>query len=228
MPHIVVNAQLGMFFDPIARPEDYLGRVNQALPGIFDRTPTILPIPNEESFKEVAVLQMPSSTRYVLNVARTRADFFLQGIGHQTVEHIDADFLRYSRTMFDLFSGERPYRIAAIYRIFFVRPHAEQDIATFLSINPLEAIGGTAMFDSLVRFTTTDTIDEKTINNYTLLEKTEATVSGEPNRLQGVQLTRDFNTLPTERYQWTTEAVERFIRATIGKRNLNVFSRLDA
>ncbi len=73
-----VQLQFALFFDRIEdRPDKFIYRVDDALGGIFDQMPTIIPVPPDAP-PEIPTVNMQSSNGlYLCNIARNRIDLIV-------------------------------------------------------------------------------------------------------------------------------------------------------
>jgi hypothetical protein len=95
----LVQLQFVLFFDSIEnRPDKFINRVDDALDGIFDQMPTILPIPQDAPPEVPSVIMQSSNGVYTCNIARTRIDLIVNyGNSGQSVSVNVEDFIKQIR-----------------------------------------------------------------------------------------------------------------------------------
>lgn len=74
----LIQLQFALFYDtPENRPDKLINKIDEALDGIFDEMPTILPIPAEAPPEIPSVIMRSSNGIYGCNIAKTRIDFIV-------------------------------------------------------------------------------------------------------------------------------------------------------
>ncbi|MFA5947057.1 MAG: hypothetical protein WC813_03455 [Patescibacteria group bacterium] len=202
---ILINTQLALFLDRlIDRPEDRYQRLNEALGGIMDGNLIALPIPIELS--DIPVVQLSSKDGiYGCNIARGRIDLFVAGEGRQPFEAKMKTITELSEKLIAFCGAESlPIKRVGFVSRFFI-PEQSQDKVIEQAIVPgfrdLFGIESESAFvEVFVRYVRSVKFDEFdfNVNNFVTLERMSARLSGEPSEVAGIQITRDFNSNPTE------------------------------
>jgi hypothetical protein len=77
----LIQLQFALFYEAIEnRPDRLIGKIDEALDGIFDEMPTILPIPADAPPEIPSVIMRSSSGIYGCNISKTRIDFIVNYI----------------------------------------------------------------------------------------------------------------------------------------------------
>ncbi|MEH7249172.1 hypothetical protein V7114_20645 [Neobacillus niacini] len=72
----ILQLQLALFFETVEnRPDKLMGKIDDALEGIFNNMPTILPIPADAPPEIPRVIMQSSNGLYQCNIANSRIDF---------------------------------------------------------------------------------------------------------------------------------------------------------
>lgn len=199
---ILINTQLALFFEqPISRPDELWQQFNIEMSGIFDQIPLTIPVPNEIQLSEVPVVQMNSNKGvYSCNIARGRVDFFHRGVSKQTFSDVKNDFLQEIEKYFNYFSEkEKIKRIGFVTRFFVEDEEPDKTIAKLLNNNFKKLYEGNT-HEAFIRYVIRTKIMEFDVNDLTVIEKFLARISGIEGNINGVLVTRDFNTIPETNY----------------------------
>lgn len=206
---ILINTQLALFFErPIYKPEEFWQDLNYKLDNIFDKTPIIFPVPDDLKLYDIPIVQMTSSTGiYSCNISRSRSDFFISGSGTQTFFTIKDDFLRQAEKYFNFFKEkkEKIKRIGFVTRFFFEDKSQDKIIAKLLN-EDFKKLHWEKGIDSThevyLRYVSRIKINQFEINNFTVIERFFARISGTDEDKKGILVTRDFNTISEKEIEY--------------------------
>jgi hypothetical protein len=74
----LMQLQFALFFDNVDnRPDKLISKIDEALDGVFDQIPTILPIPSDAPPEIPRVNMVSSNGVYLCNIAKNRIDFIV-------------------------------------------------------------------------------------------------------------------------------------------------------
>lgn len=227
---IFVNTQLALFFEsPIQRPDEFVTSFNEAMGKVFDQVPVILPVPNQVQLLGVPLVQMNSGNGvYSCNIARNRVDFFIAGEGKQKFADIKTNLLDKTVKYYNFFTSKSKIkRIGFVVRFFVQDEKPDLAIANLIS-NDFKEIHDGETSQTYVRFITRTKIGDYEINNYSSAERTAANIEGVGEKILGVMITRDFNTIPENNYteKFNVKEVEQFIAEAESKFNLEKIKKL--
>lgn len=211
---IIINTQLALFFDQIIeKPEELWPPFNSEMSTIFDITPLIMPVPNKTELNDVPIVQMRSSGVYSCNIARGRADLFIAGAGKQKFSDVKDDLLNKAKKYFNFFSAKVKIKRIGFVTRFFIDDVEQDKTITKLLNNKFVALHDGNTHEVFIRYVSRAKINNFDINNFTTLEKFFARIKDVGDNIEGVLLTRDFNTIPEENYKerFDFDALEKFI-----------------
>lgn len=198
---IIINTQLSLFFEsPLSRPDLILEDFNKVVGNIFEnQIPVILPVPNE--LLDVPVVQMNTPNGiYSCNISRGRVDFFHAGVGKQKFSDIKNDFQNEIEKLTDFFSSKSKIkRVGFVNRFFFDDEKQNETITKLINDDFRKAQNGTAQ-QAYVRYVSNSKISNFDVNNFTSIEKFLAKINGVGDKIDGILITRDFNTMPEKNY----------------------------
>lgn len=118
----VIQLQFALFFETIeTRPDKISNKIEEALDGIFDQMPTILPIPADVPAEVPRVTMQSSNGLYVCNVANNRVDFIMNCVNSGDSASVDltnfiGKILSFSNVVFDL---KKITRFGLVGRYFY-------------------------------------------------------------------------------------------------------------
>lgn len=212
---IIINTQLALFFSQsIQRPDELWQVFNSSMGNIFDQVPVTLPVPDEPQLREIPLVQAVSVNGiHACKIARGRVDYFHFGDGNQKFSDIKNDFLKEIKNYFDFFSSKVVIkRIGFVCRFFIEDRDHSKTIAKLLDKKFKDLHQGNA-HQAYARYVSRFEKDNFKLNNYTTVEKTSATISGAGSGINGILITRDFNTIPEEDYsnKLNPENIKKFI-----------------
>ena len=223
----VLDIRLGLFDfeERIRQPENMWDTVREKMPGVFDKTPTIIPIDDvtENDGKWVACFQ---STRGVsLNIARARADFFMTGHGIQTVDDLRMGFIGGSQQVTSLLSDQRARRIGLVVRAFYQTDSPHVMAANVLN-NKIAAGEDGLLGDSVgavaASYVVKRHLGELSLNDNTAVDSTTpANIGSIGLGLSGVLVVRDINIIQGMPWVATEDSVTSFLGSAFDLLHLN-------
>lgn len=76
----VIQLQFALFFEnKVKRPDKFIYNIDEAFEGVFDKMPTIVPIPEDAPPEIPRVTMQSSDGAYVCNISINRIDFVMNG-----------------------------------------------------------------------------------------------------------------------------------------------------
>ena len=227
---IIINTQLALFFEsPIQRPDQLVTSFNEAVGEIFDQVPVILPVPNQVQLLEVPLVQINSGNGvYSCNIARNRVDFFIAGEGKQKFADIKTNLLDKVVKYYNFFTSKSKIKRIGFVVRFFVQDEKPDLVVANLISDDFKKIQDGETNQTYVRFTTRTKIGDYEINNYSSAERTAVNIEKVGEKILGVMITRDFNTIPENNYteKFSVKEMEQFIREAESKFNLEEIKKL--
>jgi hypothetical protein len=194
----LINSQIAIFFKDNLKPEDFFGEINSKFSGLFDGQPTILPVPQDERFKEVPVVVLTSQDDvYKCNFSRGRIDLLIAGEGEEKFANKKDIIKKHAETLYD-FCTEKEIaikRIGFVTRLFIKNENKERVVENILNEDfmDLHKIGEGRFIEGSIKYVRRIDVLNLQVNNYTTIEGFDANIGGETN-IPGFLLTRDFNT----------------------------------
>lgn len=121
----LLQMQIALFFDEIEnRPDKLMDKIDDALEGIFDQMPTILPIPPDAPPEVPNVIMNSSNGIYNCNIAKSRIDFSVNYASSSNSVSVDIesfiDKVRLFATV--VFSYKNIVRFGLVGQYFFRNP----------------------------------------------------------------------------------------------------------
>lgn len=118
----LVQLQLALFFKTNEeRPDKFADKIDEALNGIFDQMPTIIPVPSDAPPEIPLVMMNSKNGKYNCNIARSRIDFtvnFAATTGSNTVQL--SEFIELARPFASLIFGYKEIvRFGFVGQYFF-------------------------------------------------------------------------------------------------------------
>jgi len=103
----LLQMQIALFFDKIEdRPDKLMDKIDDALGGVFDQMPTILPIPPDAPPEVPSVIMNSSNGIYNCNIARSRIDFQINyANSHNSISINIEEFVEKARPFASLIFG---------------------------------------------------------------------------------------------------------------------------
>ena len=219
MNEIVLNAQLALFFDqPLDRPDQLITPFNDALGKVFDQVPMVVPVPKEPQLLTIPVVQMASTNGiFSCNIARSRVDLFMAGNGPQKFSDIKDSLVSKSEAYYNFFnSATQISRIGFVVRFFFPSDVPGEAISHLFNKDFIKIFEDGKVNDNYARYISRIKINDLDVNDFTSAERAIATIGSK--QLQGILITRDFNTIPEKNYKSTLNAtvIKNFINGASG------------
>lgn len=212
---IIINTQFALFFDqPLSKPEEFWQPFNSEMGGIFDQTPIILPVPNESKLYDVPVVQMTSIKGvYSCNIARSRVDLFIAGVGRQKFSDIKNNLLEKIEKYYSFFSTKSEIKRVGFVNRFFIRDEGQDKTIAKLLNSDFKTLHEGDAHQAYVRYVSRIRTRSFDVNNFTAIERFFARISGVGEGIKGVLITRDFNTIPEKNYksQFSWNNIKEFI-----------------
>lgn len=206
----LITTQIALFFkQPLTKPEDLYADLNHSLLNRFDATPVIIPVPPDSQLNEIPIVQMRATTGgYYANLARSRADLILAGKGREVFDCTKQEEIKKSaQIFFDFFRNQKMEvkRIGFVTSFFLEEQEPDKVLSNAIFNSGLKKIptsgeGTDTEKDVAVRYVTRFDFKETKINNLFAVERFGGRISGESGTPKGVQIVRDFNTIPEEDY----------------------------
>jgi len=214
----LLNAQLAVFFERnLKKPESFYSELDKELGSIFDQTPIIIPIPEDDpNLGGVPVVQMRSSNPFACNLAYARADFLCLGKGsNQRFDSVQEYFLEKSENFVQFFRKKdyKIKRIGFITRFFILSDNADKRISMSLKPSFFESQKGDVIETHITNATTfTDEETEIKTNFLVSLNRTKSTIFEVGSDLDGIELLLDVNTSPEKFDEYVEKVDANFVR----------------
>lgn len=208
----VLGVQFALWLEKrILHPEDMIPEIREKMNGLFDEPPLVLPVPDTVELDYQQVLRQGSSRGFSLAISRRRADLWINSQTGQSFEDMEADLVARCKAYFALFPTYTIGRVGFVVRFF--HPFQQPPIALekLLLKKPAELQDGQT-YEVAVRYVTRHRIglrdfnDATEISQYVNDTKTVGAVG------TGVQVMRDFNSLPDDHSAFSWDEVETLIR----------------
>lgn len=200
---ILINTQLGLFFDGlIERPDQLVASFNAEMGNIFDKIPVVIPVPNELQLSEIPVVQLSSTSGvYSCNIARSRVDFFIAGVGKQKFLDIKNDLLERLEKYYNFFSKKSKIKRIGFVTKFFIEDKEQDKTIVKLLNKDFQTLHNGDIHEVYIRYVSRGEINDFKINNFTTVERFFARIPEVGDSIKGILITRDFNTIPEENYR---------------------------
>lgn len=208
----VLGAQLALWFrDRLLNPENLLPQVRETMKDVFDQPPTVLPVPNNPDLDYAQVVILDSSHGVRLAISRKRGDLWINGQAYGDIDSVEQAVAKLGRSCFALLEGQSIVRVGYVVRFLYSSQQATSAIEQLLARRPSELQTGQT-FDVGVMYVTRHPIGSRTFNDRTEVGQYHdggdtAGISG-----IGVQVTRDFNSLPEDNALFPWSDVETLIQ----------------
>ncbi|MFS0776262.1 hypothetical protein ABC255_09670 [Neobacillus sp. 3P2-tot-E-2] len=208
----LVQLQYALFFDSIEnRPDKLIPRVDDALDGVFDQMPTILPIPQDAPPEVPSVIMQSSNGVYTCNIARTRIDFIVNyGNSGQSVSVNVDDFIKQIRIFSNSVSKYKKFtRFGFVGKYFLKDNNPSRKIQNKYfkkDLGDLEELN--------FRFNKRFESNELTLNDVVEISKGTINEVGRTSQ-QGVFIQRDMNNVPVS----TSLATEEILKVITSHQN---------
>lgn len=189
----LIQLQFALFFDSLEnRPDKLIHKVDEALEGIFNEMPTIVPVPSEAPPEIPSVTMNSSNGVYVCNIARSRIDFIINAINTGDSISVSVDnFINKIQPFSEaIFSTKNIVRFGFVGRYIFKHTdpinkiqskYLKQDLGELEEIN--------------LRYNKRFESNNMTFNDIVEISKGTITENnGSPQN--GVVVMRDFNNIP--------------------------------
>lgn len=207
----IINTQFALFFDSLLdRPDLLWTSINEKFENIFN-TPIIMPVPNEPLLRDIPMVQMISNKNMNINIARSRVDLYFAGSGRQEFKDIKPHLKENLSKLIQLLNNKniKFSRVGFVSRFFIEEDNQDEVISNALKEKPTNIQGGD-IFEVFLRFVTRNTMLTFEVNNFTIIEKFTGRIAGEGEK-KGILITRDFNTVPGKKYEFSTDIINSFI-----------------
>lgn len=201
----LINIQFGYIFEETEkRPDQLATEINRIFQTTFDAVPLILPVPEETAFDDFPIAQLKSTNGiYNCNVSRSRIDLLIKGNGIETFKTVyDATADIRTKIIKTISEKKRAKRLAFIVR-YFIQDDSKGQIITKLMTEDIKKLIIGDSFESVINYVSRLNFEGSKINNYLLVEPNEAKIVGTDKIQNGVQITRDFNTVIGTQYNET-------------------------
>lgn len=191
----IIQLQFALFFDSIdTRPDKISAKIEDALDGIFDQMPTILPIPGDVPPEVPRVTMHSSNGLYVCNVANNRVDFIMNCINSGDSSSVDltnfvGKILAFSNVVFGI---KKISRFGMVGSYFYKDSNAAKTIQKKYLKNDLGDLE-----ELNIRFNKRFESNGFTFNDVTEIQKGNASENNGP-QISGIIVTRDMNNIPVK------------------------------
>lgn len=218
-----VGAQLALWFkDRLPKPGNLLSEVDRLMPGVFDGAQTVLPLPPDNAgFDEAPAAMLESSHGIRLTIGRKRADLFVSA-NTQAKEPIEALLESVSglgHSFFDLLAAQSIVRVGLVLRFRYAVPQAASAVERLLVKQASDLQTGTT-YDVGVVYVTRHLIVSREFN-----DRTEVGRYQDSGEVAGVQVTRDFNSVPEDSTVFFWQDVEMLVEQS---KTLVALERIEA
>ncbi len=200
---ILISTQISFFFDEILkRPEDVWQNFNEHMSFIFNGSKNVLPVPDVADFNDMPVVSLNSEDGvYSCNIAKSRLDFYHYGVGRQSFLDVRDAFVAEINKVYNFLSDSQKQnkgikRIGFVTNIFIEDTDRNQNLKKLLSDNFLDIFSNEVSFETGIKHVSRTNIIDIDINNFTTIGKFNAIIAGQPGEVEGVLITRDFNSIP--------------------------------
>lgn len=227
-PPNFAGLQLALFFkDSIDAPEElWLELKKTSLSKIFDKTPIIVPLPEDSQLDDAPAVTLTSKNLpHRISIARKRGDihWLSSEKDHRSFQEVKDELYGWMETFFNALSNRAEIvRVGYIHRFFFETDNAADVAAKMLDSKARLLSGGGTMHEVSVKIVTRERIEDFEINNNSSVVMGEKTAK--EGKVKGIMLTRDFNTVAEKQYQFTWEKLKGFCTETEKKMNVDGFS----
>lgn len=166
----------------------------------LDQIPIVLPVPNDPKLADVPIVQAVSKNGvFRLNISRKRLDFFIHGEGSKaTYQDIKNKFYGIQEAI--IVEANKIVEIewlGLILNFFIAEENANQVIAQLINSRFRKLHQGETLESSVDYISQLEALG-KTINNHTQLQFGRAKFKSAGREVQGILISRDFNTKPVK------------------------------
>lgn len=210
------SLQIGLFFQTRnLRPDQLIGGIQTLVDEFADIVPSVIPVPDDPRLDDQAIVTF-STSRYRVQVARGRADFFVLGVGPESmdvpVERFDEkleEFVRFFKSRFGI------KRVGLILTFGLTGDTVDERLIRFVPPEISSLHTGTP-FEALIKYVTRNEVCDLKSNQVTEIAKGMVNILG-LDSVTGAIATLDYNTLGDEDYstQLTAEKIVEYVRTNI-------------
>ena len=194
-----MQAQFALYFNSdLERPADLWENLHSEM-GKFDQSPVIIPIPNEPALIEVPIVQVVSkNSSFRLNIGKRRLDFFVYSQeGKDAVFENTRNLLLNSAEILTRKTREKiEIQWIGLVLNFFIIGSKPQEVISKLLDDKFKKIHQGNTQEASIDYIAQIKALNKKINNHTHLQAASAKFKDEEEELEGMILSRDFNTKP--------------------------------
>ncbi|MFE3973273.1 MULTISPECIES: hypothetical protein [unclassified Peribacillus] len=189
----LIQLQFALFFEEMDnRPDKFINKIDEALDGVFDQMPTILPIPADAPPEIPSVTMQSSNGLYVCNIAKNRIDFVMNCINSgDSASVIFENFISKIRLFSNVvFGSKNIIRFGFIGRYFYKRNDPAKVIQSKYfkdDLGELEEIN--------LRFNKRFESNDLSFNDVVEISKGSVSENNGPEQY-GIVIQRDMNNIP--------------------------------
>lgn len=190
----LVQFQFVLFFDEIEnRPDKLANKVEDALGGIFDQMPTILPIPPDAPIEVPSVIMKSSNGIYTCNVAKNRVDFIVNYTNDG--ESISISFEKFNKLINSFSTAVYSYKNIVRFGLIGTYFCKDNDPANRIKTKYFQKEIGD-LTELNVRFNKRFTNNNIVFND--IVEVNNASVNENGIDIDGIIIQRDMNNVPVK------------------------------
>lgn len=188
----LIQLQYVLFFDGIEnRPDKLINRIDDALDGLFDKMPTILPIADDVPSDLPSVIMQSSNGQFTCNISRTRIDIIMNT--HPSGNSLSVNlqnFIDKVKIFTETVNRFRNFnRFGFIGRYFYKHSSPEKKIQSKYFKNDMGELN-----ELNLRFNKRFTIEDKEFNDVVEISKGFVTENGRD--ISSIVIQRDMNNVP--------------------------------
>lgn len=208
----VLGIQFALWLERrIPHPEDMIPAIRDSMNGLFDESPLVLPIPDVVETDNQQVLRQGSSRGFSLAISRRRADLWVNNQTGRAFEDMEDDVIARCRAYFLLFETYTVGRVGFVVRFFHPCQQPSIALEKLLAKKPSQLQEGQT-YEVVVRYVTRHEIGSRQFNDATEISQYANDTKAIGAVGTGVQVVRDFNSLPDDHLVFSWDQVETLIR----------------